>query len=90
MFRLKITVMAKFTEIYSFRLNVVRDTNVVRDAKCRTVRSTSQSFIQFFGGTDGVHKKSMCFLDWVCRLIRKYKLPVSFKADTPCSISKCL
>ena len=25
MFRLKVTVMAKVTEIYSFRLNVVRD-----------------------------------------------------------------
>ena len=31
MFRLKITVMVIFTEIYSFRLNIVRDTNVVWD-----------------------------------------------------------
>ena len=31
MFRLKIIVMAIFTEIYSFRLNVVWDTYVVRD-----------------------------------------------------------
>ena len=29
MFRLKIIVMAIFTEICSFRLNVVQDTNVV-------------------------------------------------------------
>ena len=36
MFRLKITVMVIFTEIYSFRLNIVRDTNVVQDTKCRT------------------------------------------------------
>ena len=48
MFRLKITVMAIFTEIYSFRLNVVWDTNVVRDAKCYT----GQYFIQFLWGTD--------------------------------------
>ena len=48
MFRLKITVMAKFTEIYSFRLNVVRDTNVVLDKKCHT----GQSFIQFLWGAD--------------------------------------
>ena len=31
MFSLKTTVMAIFTEIYSFSLNAVRDTNVVRD-----------------------------------------------------------
>ena len=37
MFRLKITVMAVFTEIHSFRLNVVWDT------KC----CMGQSFIQF-------------------------------------------
>ena len=43
MFRLKIIVVAIFTEIYSFRLNVLRDTNVVQDTKCRT----GQSFIQF-------------------------------------------
>ena len=42
MFRLKITVMLMFTEIYYFMLNVVRDT------KCRT----GQSFIQFLLGTD--------------------------------------
>ena len=48
MFRLKITVMAIFTEIYSFRLNVVWDTNVVRDAKCYT----GQYFSQFLWGTD--------------------------------------
>ena len=41
MFRLKITVMAIFTEIYSFRLNVAQDTDVVQDTKCRT----GQSFI---------------------------------------------
>ena len=44
MFRLKITVMAIFTEIYSFRLNVAHDTDVVQDTKCRT----GQSFI-FYG-----------------------------------------
>ena len=26
-------------------------------------------------------------LDWVCKLIRKYILPFSFKAATPCSIN---
>ena len=31
MLRLKITIMGIFTEIYSFRLNVVQDTNVVQD-----------------------------------------------------------
>ena len=41
MFRLKITVMAIFTEVYSFRLNVGWDRNVIRDTKCRT----EQSFI---------------------------------------------
>ena len=48
MFRLKIRALAIFTEIYSFRLNVVRDTDVVRDTKCHT----GQSFIQFLWGTD--------------------------------------
>ena len=48
MFRLKITVTAKFTEIYSLRLNVVRDKNVIRNIKCRT----GQSFIQFLLETD--------------------------------------
>ena len=48
MFRLKITVMAIFTEIYSFRLNVVWDTNVVQDTKC----CMRQSFIQFLWGAD--------------------------------------
>ena len=85
MFRLKITVMAIFTEIYSFRLNVVRDTNVAQDTKC-----TGQSFIQLLWETDGVHKQNICLLDWVCRLIRNNKLSFSFRAATPCSISKCL
>ena len=48
MFRLKITVMAIFTEIYSFRLNAVQDTNVIQDTKC----CVGQSFIQFLWGTD--------------------------------------
>ena len=48
MFRLKITITGIFTEIYSFRLNVVRDTNVIRDTKC----CMGQSFIQFLWGTD--------------------------------------
>ena len=30
MFKLQITVMAKFTEIYTLRLNVVRETNVIQ------------------------------------------------------------
>ena len=34
MFRLKITVLTIFTEIYSFGLNVERDTNVAQDTKC--------------------------------------------------------
>ena len=42
MFRLKITVMAIFTEIYSFRLNVVRDMNVEWVTKCRTGKSFNQ------------------------------------------------
>ena len=47
MFRLKITVIAIFTEIYSFRLNAEQDKNVVQDTKCHT----GQSFIQSFWGT---------------------------------------
>ena len=42
MFRLKIIVMAIFTKIYYFRLNIVQD------KKCRM----GQSFIQFLWGTD--------------------------------------
>ena len=49
MFRLKITIMWIFTEIYSFKLNVVWDT------KCHT----GQSFIQFLWGTDWVHNQNM-------------------------------
>ena len=30
-----------------------------------------------------------CLLDLVSRLIRKYKLPFSFYAATPCKINKC-
>ena len=86
MFKLKITIMGIFTEIYSFGLNVIQDTNVVWDAKC----CAGQSFIQFLWGTDWVHNQNMCLLDWVCKLIIKYKLPFSFKAATPCSINKCL
>ena len=48
MFRLKITVMGIFPEIYSFRLNVVWDINVAWDTKC----CMGQSFIQFLWGTD--------------------------------------
>ena len=86
MFRLKITVMAIFTEIYSFMLNDVQDINVLRDTKC----CMGQSFIQFLWGTDLVYNQNMCLLDWVCRLIRKYKLSFSFKAATPFRINKCL
>ena len=67
MFTLKITVMTIFIEIFSFRLNVVRDTTVVQDSKC----CMGQSFIQILWGTDGVLNQNMCLLDWVCRLIRK-------------------
>ena len=80
MFRLKITVMAIFTEIHSFRLNVVWDT------KCRT----GQYFVQFLWGTDSVHNQNMCLLEWVCRLIRKHKSSLRFRAAAPCSINKCL
>ena len=86
MFRLKNAGMEIFTEIYSFRLNVVRDTNVVQDTICRT----GQSFIQFLWGTDCVYYQDMCLLEWVCRLIRKYKLPFSFTAATHCRINKSL
>ena len=55
-------------------------------AKCHM----GQSFIHFLWGTDLVHNQNMCLLDWVCRLLRKNKLPFSFKAATPCSINKCL
>ena len=85
MFRLKITVMGIFPEIYSFRLNVVWGTSVMQDAKC-----AGQSFIQFLWETYLAHIQSMCLLDWICRLIRKYKLPFSFKAASPCSMNKCL
>ena len=84
MFRLKIIIMTIFTEIYFFRLNVSQDTNVVQDTKC----CMGQSFIQFLWEADWVYNQNMCFLDWVCRLIRKYKLPFSFKTATPCSINK--
>ena len=67
--------MAIFTEIYSFRLNIVWDKNVVCDTKC----CTGQSFIQYSWGKDWVHNQNMCLLDWVCRLIRKYKLPSVLK-----------
>ena len=33
MFRLQIIVVAILTDMYSFRLNVLRDTNVVQDTK---------------------------------------------------------
>ena len=39
MFWLKITVFAIFTEIYSFRLNVIWETNVVGHTKCCTGQS---------------------------------------------------
>ena len=40
--------MAIFTEIYSSRLNIVRDTNVVQDKKSYT----GQYSIQFLWGAD--------------------------------------
>ena len=57
MFRLEITVMAKFTEINiqaefteinSYRVNVIWDANVIWDSKCYI----GKSFIQFLWGTD--------------------------------------
>ena len=86
MFKLKITVMAILTEIYSFRLSVIRDANVVQDIKCLT----GLSFVKFLWGTDWDHNQNMGLLDWGWRLIRKYKLPFCFKAATPCSKNKCL
>ena len=80
MFRLKIIVMAIFTKIYYFRLNIVQD------KKC----CMGQYFIQLLWGTDWVHDQNMCLLERVCRLIIKYKLPFNFKAATPCSINTCL
>ena len=41
----------------------------------------------FFVGNRLSSSKNMCLLDWVCRLLRKYKLSFSFKAATPCSIN---
>ena len=55
MFKLKITVMAKFTEIFSFRLNVVWDANVVWGTKCHT----GQSFVQFLWGADWGNNQNM-------------------------------
>ena len=78
--------MRIFSEIYSFRLNVVWDDNVAEDTKCHT----GHSFTQFLWGTDWVYNQNMCLLDWVFRPIRKYKLPFSLKAATPFSINKCL
>ena len=48
MFKLKITVMAILTEIYSFRLSVIRDANVIQDIKCLM----GLSFVKFLWGTD--------------------------------------
>ena len=86
MFRLKITIMTIFTEIYSFKLNVVWDTKCCMGHKMlyRTICHP------IFMGADWVYNQNMCFLEWVFRLIRKYKLPFSFKAAIPCSINKCL
>ena len=63
----------------SLRLNVIQDTNVVRD---------NLSFNFCVGQIEFITK--ICLLDWVCRLPRKYKLPLSFKAATSYSISKYL
>ena len=49
-----------------------------------------QYSIQFLWRTDWVHNQNMCLLDWVGRLHRKYKLPFSFHAATPCIINKFL
>ena len=60
MFRLKITVMVIFTEIYSFRLNIVRDTNVVWDNLSSNFYGEQIEFIP-----------KICLVDWVSRLIGK-------------------
>ena len=51
MFWLKITVMAIFTEIYSFKLNVAWDTNAAQNTKC----CTGKYFTQFLRGIDQVY-----------------------------------
>ena len=71
--------MKIFTEIYIFRLNVVWDTNVVQD-------NLSSNFL----GEQIEFRTKICVRLCVCRLLRKYKLPFSFNAATPSSISKCL
>ena len=55
MFWSKITVMAIFTEIYSFKLNVAWDTNPAQNTKC----CTGKYFIQFLRGTDRVYDQNM-------------------------------
>ena len=47
--------MAIFTEIYSFKLNVVWDTNPAQNTKC----CTGKYFIQFLRGTDQVYDQNM-------------------------------
>ena len=76
--------MGIFTEIYSFRLNVY-GTQMLYGTQ-----NVTKSFIQFLWGADWIHIQNMCLLYRVCMLIRKYKLPLSFKAAIPCSINKCL
>ena len=41
--------MAIFTEIYSFKLNVAWDANVVQDTKCHTGQSFILSIFHFYG-----------------------------------------
>ena len=66
MFRLKITVMGIFTEIYSFRVNVVRDTNVVQD-------NLSSNF--YGKQTEFITKICVCYIGHVentnCLLVSK-------------------
>ena len=70
--------MEIFTEIYSFRLNVVRDTNVVRD-----------NLSNFYGEQIEFITK-ICLLHWVLGYLENINCLLVFEAATSCNISKCL
>ena len=74
--------MGTFTEIYSFRLNVVQDTNAVQDAN---VICDNLSFSFCAEQIEFITKICVC----LNRLLRKYKLHFSLKAATPLGINKC-
>ena len=56
----------------------------------RTQNVVQANLSSNFNGEQTEFITKMCLLYWVCRLIRKYKLPFSFKAATNCSINKYL